>query len=857
MANNNDKKPAPASAPAPLSPPPATSAPSAEARPTPKELDDLELLTMEVSELGLETDVPPSEPPPEGMTLQKALNRAWSAQGAYQQAEQRAKEAKKKAEENERAFREQKTRLEQQETQNKRKQNELSEKERQLLDKEILLTERERNAEQGFLTERRRIVEGLNAQVTELRKELDELQSTLEARRSADEAAWRKRMAERDDRARGDEEARAAAFLAERQRFEKDFATRRQQAQEELRVELARERKAAQEQLEAERQAQRTHNEAERKALQALQEQLRTKERSLRAEQSELHAKTELLDEDRRAFDAKVARFAVAKVAELEADLTALRERLKVAEATRDRYWKDLESRRQVDQRLGEDPQQIIDRLQQLERENSELRTRLRASLSEQSARRLSELEKERSAWLEERSVLRSQLAELEARVGRQRIAAVELETVRSQKEALETNKKLLEAAIAELDAQVRKYTQADDKRNPMEALVAIDRNADWQNPLRTWRPLGQSTPTLKEFAADLRDRIAVALRTEENPDKTLYYSERDIRCFLGGLAMSRLLLLQGISGTGKTSLPLAFAQAVGADKYGYEVVEVQAGWRDRQDLLGYFNAFHRHYYATNFLQALYRAGTPAFADRPFLIILDEINLSRVEQYFADFLSALEQPEDKRRLTLLNDPVSEPPQLMVEGRHLPLPQNVWFVGTANHDETTTEFADKTYDRAHIMEMPRRDPKNDSFTIKPRPPREPLSYQGLVQAFDAARRDNAAAVEKARTWLQARDGLADFLDKRFRLGWGNRLERDAERFVPVVIAAGGSLGEAMDHLLYTKVLRKLRERHDVRPKALQELQTELDKSWKGFDGKAEKSFKLIERELKAKQDEELG
>ncbi|OJH33923.1 hypothetical protein [Cystobacter ferrugineus] len=255
---------------------------------------------------------------------------------------------------------------------------------------------------------------------------------------------------------------------------------------------------------------------------------------------------------------------------------------------------------------------------------------------------------------------------------------------------------------------------------------------------------------------------------------------------------MSRLLLLQGISGTGKTSLPLAFSQAVGADKHGYEVVEVQAGWRDRQDLLGYFNAFHRHYYATNFLQALYRAGTPAFADRPFLIILDEINLSRVEQYFADFLSALEQPENKRRLTLLNDPATEPPRLMVEGRHLPIPPNVWFVGTANHDETTTEFADKTYDRAHIMEMPRRDPKRDSFAVKERPPREPLSYQGLVQAFDAARRDKAAEVEKVRTWLQARDGVAGFLDKRFRLGWGNRLERDAERFVPVVMAAGGTM-----------------------------------------------------------------
>ncbi len=87
----------------------------------------------------------------------------------------------------------------------------------------------------------------------------------------------------------------------------------------------------------------------------------------------------------------------------------------------------------------------------------------------------------------------------------------------------------------------------------------------------------------------------------------------------------------------------------------------MQAGWRDRQDLVGYYNSFHRHYYATSFLQALYRAATPAFHDRLFLMVLDEINLSRPEQFFADFLSALEQPIKDRRLTLVDDAVATPP----------------------------------------------------------------------------------------------------------------------------------------------------------------------------------------------------
>ena len=101
--------------------------------------------------------------------------------------------------------------------------------------------------------------------------------------------------------------------------------------------------------------------------------------------------------------------------------------------------------------------------------------------------------------------------------------------------------------------------------------------------------------------------------------------------------------------------LDAAARHPAGAER---EVVAVQAGWRDRQDLLGHYNVLHGKYHATNFVQALYRAHTPSCSDRPFLIVLDEINLSRDEQFFADLLSALEQPPGERQLTLLGEPVS-------------------------------------------------------------------------------------------------------------------------------------------------------------------------------------------------------
>ncbi|MEH9035961.1 hypothetical protein RAF97_26045, partial [Klebsiella quasipneumoniae subsp. similipneumoniae] len=71
--------------------------------------------------------------------------------------------------------------------------------------------------------------------------------------------------------------------------------------------------------------------------------------------------------------------------------------------------------------------------------------------------------------------------------------------------------------------------------------------------------------------------------------------------------------------------------------------ISVQAGWRDRDDLLGHYNAFERRYYEKDCLQALYRAQTPYWQDTCNVILLDEMNLSRPEQYFAEFLSALEK----------------------------------------------------------------------------------------------------------------------------------------------------------------------------------------------------------------------
>jgi hypothetical protein len=711
------------------------------------------------------------------------------------------------------------------------------------------LAERELNAADGFLAEKTRILKPVEEEVNRLRDEREALQVELsEERRKRDEENRRAARAF-DEKWAAEEAARANEEAELRRQFDASMAQERQEKLEALRALLTSEREKAEVSWQEELERRTVALELRGGDLEAREANLIVRLRALRADELDLKASQEMLDEDRAGLERKVARLVTERTESLRHELESTQKLLTDARAQRDAYFREMESRHELDRRFGgRSPEEILTTLTAAERERDSLAQQLRERPDANAAKRLSELESERSAWIEIRAVLEADLAKANGELANRRLSAIELEALRKQKEALEVHKQLLDGAVDELRTRVDELTRQEDHRNPLASLTSLDENEDLQSEVRTSEPIGNATPSLKTFAEELRHRIATGVE-----GRTLYYAERDVRAFLGGLAMTRLMLLQGISGTGKTSLPLAFASATGA---GIEIVEVQAGWRDRQDLVGYYNAFHRHYYATNFLQALYKAGTPAYSDRIFLVVLDEINMSRPEQFFADFLSALEQPMSKRRLTLLNDPVAQAPQLMVEGRHLPIPPNVWFVGTANHDESTNEFADKTYDRAHMMEMP-RNTGAAQFNVRSLAARKPLSYDGLQRAFTAAVDNQRGTATRATDWLRTAPFVAG-LEKQFRVGWGNRLENQLAHYLPVVVESGGSVGEAMDHLLVTKVFRKLKDRHDVRATALEELSESLQKAWESLDvsNPPERCVALLEKEVAVKKGEDL-
>jgi predicted nucleic acid-binding Zn-ribbon protein len=167
-------------------------------------------------------------------------------------------------------------------------------------------------------------------------------------------------------------------------------------------------------------------------------------------------------------------------------------------------------------------------------------------------------------------------------------------------------------------------------------ALTKVDSEAEapeFKQTIVNIRKRNQLTG-LEEIVTHVRN-FSGSRKNEER----LFYTDDDIRAFLAGMAVSRLLILQGMSGTGKSSLPRIFSEAISGFN---RLIPVESSWRDRNELLGYYNDFNKKFNAKSFTIELYRSGRNDCKDIPAFIVLDEMNLARMEYYFSDFLAVLE-----------------------------------------------------------------------------------------------------------------------------------------------------------------------------------------------------------------------
>lgn len=272
-----------------------------------------------------------------------------------------------------------------------------------------------------------------------------------------------------------------------------------------------------------------------------------------------------------------------------------------------------------------------------------------------------------------------------------------------------------------------------------------------------------------------------------------LYYTPEIVRRFVAGMAASKLLILEGISGTGKTSLPYSFSRYMDNPA---TIVSVQPSFRDRSEVLGYFNEFSKKFNETEFLRALYEAN---YRKDPTLIVLDEMNLARIEYYFAEMLSVLEMPSKEEWVLDLVPTAWEGDPVKLDSGKIHVADSTWFIGTANNDDSTFTITDKVYDRAMPIEL---NEKADAFECE-KYPKCDITAEHLEDLFEKAKTDYPISDDL----MEKMDKLDNYLITRFKLSFGNRIMKQLYDFIPVYVACGGSEIGGMDYIIARKVLKK--------------------------------------------------
>ncbi len=355
----------------------------------------------------------------------------------------------------------------------------------------------------------------------------------------------------------------------------------------------------------------------------------------------------------------------------------------------------------------------------------------------------------------------------------------------------------------------VRSSEELDDREKVFPALSTIDVEYD-----------GYAIEKIESDDIDL-NTLCTKFRNYLAKEEKLYFDMDIIRFFVSGFAASHFMILEGLSGTGKSSLPRYFAKFTNANLL---FVPVQATWRDKTNLIGYFNDFSKTYTETEFLTSLYHANYNP--DMLHIYVLDEMNISRIEYYFADFLSVLEYPEEEWKLKIMQLPYNFIPPAKLDEGIIQIPNNAYFVGTANKDDSTFTITDKVYDRAITIDFEER---NVPFTVKEEVKPITLSKTKLNNLYQEAK--NNKGYQMNDNDYAKFQTICNFIYEQFDITFGNRILNQISELVPVFVATGGKKEEALDILLSRKVISKIEGRFEEYVKdALKELLALIQKTY---------------------------
>lgn len=288
---------------------------------------------------------------------------------------------------------------------------------------------------------------------------------------------------------------------------------------------------------------------------------------------------------------------------------------------------------------------------------------------------------------------------------------------------------------------------------------------------------------------------------------KGLLYDKQDLINFHISVKSSRLVILAGMSGSGKSGLVRLYAEALGLSKAQLSMIPVRPSWMDDSDLLGYLDMKNMVYRPadTGLTELLVEAGK--HPEKMYIVCFDEMNLARAEHYFAQFISALEK-EEQPVIRLYNPALA--PRIYNSASYpaeIPVGRNVIFTGTVNVDESTYHFSDKILDRANVITL-HQGKFHDLLSLtktdcQPYPEVTAETFLGFVK--------EDGGIGLTETELDFLDALNDTLQGNgLQSGIGYRVARQMGRYLEnIPSGVDFSRKEGLDCQTVQRILTKLR------------------------------------------------
>lgn len=652
---------------------------------------------------------------------------------------------------------------------------------------------REIEASAGFAAKNREALSELTQAHAKLRADVERIQAELDVARLQGIENLEKWLSE-------ERKTRIAALdaelLADRSRHQTKLVAEAKVHDEEMerqRSQFAEERRLALEELTSQ------HNE------------LLSQEKAYRHKLKELEWREADINGEKAGIERTIEERTRDQVSSLQHHLDTLRDDYSRRNETIAMLESQLSASEALLARFGDNPAEIEQRIAQQAQKINALEKELLSRPSANDKERLISLQEQERTWASERDRLTREISQLKADQGRWLTGVADLELQRERREVAERRLEVLAGEIEKYRADVDRMRALYERPEERAARVeSIEQPLDELTTRERWDV--EYAP--KEL--DWLDGISQAC-----DESGMRFPKRLLHAFhtsLKAAELSPLTVLAGVSGTGKSELPRLYSRFGGLS---FLSLAVQPNWDSPQSLFGFFNSVDNRFNATTVLRAMVQAQHEpdhetyehGLSDRLLLILLDEMNLAHVEQYFSDLLSKLEKRRGESRDVTLDIDLGAgmPPYSLRLGR------NVLWVGTMNEDETTKSLSDKVIDRSNLLYFPR--PRTlHSRTDVSLYEESPLLAANVWQGWQRLRSPfTASEIETFRHGLEEINQRLEFVGRAL----GHRVWQSVEFYIanhPEVIAArtrndqdalARTMRRAYEDQLVLKVMPKLR------------------------------------------------